>query len=100
MRYLLLACAIALAPMPGFAQHKHDHETTAVHQGTGVVTKVDKAAGRVTLKHDPINSLNWPSMTMAFHVREKAMLDKLAPEQKVAFEFVQQERRYVITSIK
>jgi Cu(I)/Ag(I) efflux system periplasmic protein CusF len=99
MRYLLLACALALAPMPALAQHKHDHETTAVHKGTGVVTKVDKAAGRVTLKHDPIRSLNWPTMTMAFHVKDKAMLDKLAAEQRVEFEFVQQDKRYVITSI-
>jgi Cu(I)/Ag(I) efflux system periplasmic protein CusF len=90
MKYLLLACALALTSPLALAQHV----------GTGVVTKVDKAAGRVTLKHDPIQSLNWPAMTMAFHVKDKAMLDKLAAEQKVEFEFVQQDRRYVITSIK
>ena len=28
--------------------------------------------------HDPIKSLNWPTMIMAFGVKDKAMLDKLA----------------------
>lgn len=69
-----------------------------VHKGTGVVTKVDK--DKVTIKHDPIRSLNWPAMTMAFAVKDKAMLDKVAKDKKVEFEFVQQGQRSVITSIK
>lgn len=72
----------------------------AVHRGTGVVTNVDRKGGKVTLKHDPIKSLNWPTMTMAFTVKDKAMLDKLAKDKKVEFEFVQQGQQFVITSIK
>jgi Cu(I)/Ag(I) efflux system protein CusF len=71
-----------------------------VHKGTGVVTNVNRAGGKVTLKHDPIKSLNWPTMTMAFAVKDKAMLDKLAKDKKVQFEFVQQGQQFVITSIK
>ena len=71
-----------------------------VHKGSGVVTNVDRAGGTVTLKHDPIKSLNWPTMTMAFGVRDKAMLDKVAKDKKVEFEFVQQGQQFVITSIK
>jgi Cu(I)/Ag(I) efflux system protein CusF len=71
-----------------------------VHKGTGVVTNVDRADGKVTVKHDPIKSLNWPTMTMAFAVKDKAMLDKLAKDKKVEFEFVQQGQQFVITSIK
>jgi Cu(I)/Ag(I) efflux system periplasmic protein CusF len=70
------------------------------HKGTGVVTNIDRAGGKVTLKHDPIKSLNWPTMTMAFAVKDKAMLDKLAKDKKVEFEFVQQGQQFVITSIK
>ncbi len=72
----------------------------ASHKGTGVVTNIDRAGGKVTLKHDPIKSLNWPTMTMAFAVKDKAMLDKLAKDKKVEFEFVQQGQQFVITSIK
>jgi Cu(I)/Ag(I) efflux system periplasmic protein CusF len=71
-----------------------------VHKGTGVVTNVDRAGGKVTLKHDPIKSLNWPTMTMAFGVKDKGMLEKLAKDKKVEFEFVQQGQQLVITSIK
>ena len=71
-----------------------------VHKATGVVTNVDRAAGKVTLRHDPIKSLNWPSMNMAFAVKDKAMLDSLAKDKKVQFEFVEQGGQFVITSIK
>jgi Cu(I)/Ag(I) efflux system protein CusF len=71
-----------------------------VHKGTGVVTNVDRSAGKVTLKHDPIKSLNWPTMTMAFAVKDKAMLGSLSKNKKVEFEFVQQGDQFVITSIK
>jgi Cu(I)/Ag(I) efflux system protein CusF len=70
------------------------------HKGTGVVTNIDRAGAKVTLKHDPIKSLNWPTMTMAFTVKDKVMLDKLAKDKKVEFEFVQQGQQFVITSIK
>jgi Cu(I)/Ag(I) efflux system protein CusF len=69
-----------------------------IHKGTGVVTKVEK--DKVTIKHEPIKSLKWPTMTMAFTVKDKAMLDKVAKHKKVEFEFVQQGQQFVITSIK
>jgi Cu(I)/Ag(I) efflux system protein CusF len=69
-------------------------------QATGVVKGIDAAKGVVMLKHDAIKSLKWPAMTMEFGVRDKKLLDGLKPEQKVAFEFVQEKSGYVITSIK
>ena len=72
----------------------------AVHKATGVVKKVDPKAGTVTLSHNPVKSLNWPAMTMGFTVKDKALLDKLAVDKKVEFEFVQQGKDYVITSVK
>jgi Cu/Ag efflux protein CusF len=39
-----------------------------------VVKAVDNAQGTVTLAHDPIKSINWPSMTMEFKVRDKTLL--------------------------
>ena len=95
MKRVLLAALLAL-PMTLGAQMKG----VDMHKGTGVVTSIDRAGGKVTLKHDPIKSLNWPAMTMAFGVKDKAMLDKLAKDKKVEFEFVQQGQQFVITSIK
>jgi len=70
------------------------------HQGTGVVKGVKPDKGAVTLKHDPIKSLNWPGMTMDFNVRDKKLLAGLKLDQKVKFEFVQEKSGSVITAIK
>jgi Cu(I)/Ag(I) efflux system periplasmic protein CusF len=77
---------------------KSEKKAGAVHKGTGVVTKVEK--DKVTIKHEPIASINWPAMTMAFDLKDKALLDKVAKDKKVQFEFVQEGKKNVITSIK
>ena len=52
----------------------------------GEVIKIDKAAGKVTLKHGPIKNLDMDSMTMVFRVKDPAMLDKIKAGDKVTFE--------------
>ena len=71
----------------------------AQHNATGVVTRAP-ANGKVTIKHDPVPSLKWPGMTMGFVVKDKAVADKLKPGAKIEFEFVQQGKDYVVTSVK
>lgn len=50
------------------------------------VMKVDKSAGKVTLKHGPIKNLDMDSMTMVFRVADPAMLDKVKAGDRVEFE--------------
>ena len=52
----------------------------------GEVVKVDKSAGKVTLKHGPIKKLDMDSMTMVFRVADPAMLDKVKAGDKIEFE--------------
>ena len=52
----------------------------------GEVVRVDKAAGKVTLKHGPIKKLDMESMTMVFRVADPAMLDKMKAGDKIEFE--------------
>jgi Cu(I)/Ag(I) efflux system protein CusF len=71
----LLATALAVSP--------------AVADGDmvkGEVVKVDKAAGKVTLKHGPIKKLDMDGMTMVFRVADPAMLDKVKAGDKIEFE--------------
>lgn len=72
----------------------------ASHSATGVVTEVDEANSKVTIKHEPIQSLNWPSMTMTFNVKDKTLLEKAKSGEKVQFSFVQSGKDYTITRIK
>jgi Cu(I)/Ag(I) efflux system protein CusF len=72
----------------------------ATHKAVAVVKRIDAANGKVTLSHEPIKSLNWPAMTMAFAVKDKALLQKLAVGNKVDVEFEKQDNAYVITKVK
>ncbi len=71
-----------------------------VHKAAGVVTNVDAAKSKVTIKHGPVQSLDWPAMTMAFSVKDKALLDKLVKDKKVHFEFKEEGKDFVITDVK
>lgn len=70
------------------------------HQTNAVVKAVDVPEGRVTLAHEPVESLNWPAMTMRFSVRERKLFEYLVIGKKVGVEFVQQGSDYVVTRVK
>ncbi len=69
-------------------------------KGTGLIQQIDREKGTVTIKHGPLQELNMPGMTMAFPVKDKAMLSFLRPLQKVEFELTDDGRNYLITAIK
>ena len=70
------------------------------HKGSGTVSKIDAGKGTVTIAHGPVSTMNWPAMTMSFKAKDKALLEKVKPGDKVDFEFVQQGRDYVVTAVK
>jgi Cu/Ag efflux protein CusF len=49
------------------------------------VKKADKDTGKLTIKHGPLNNLDMPGMTMAFKVKEPAMLDRVKTGDQVRF---------------
>jgi Cu/Ag efflux protein CusF len=63
--------------------------TTSAESGqamtVGLVKKVDKAAGKVTISHEPLEHLGMPKMTMVFRVKDPSMLDRLKEGQKIRF---------------
>ncbi|MDP3857731.1 MAG: copper-binding protein [Stagnimonas sp.] len=72
----------------------------ATHKAKAMVKKVDSKAGTVTLAHEPVASLNWPSMTMNFKVKDKMLWSKLGDGKKVDVEFVKDGDDYVVTKVK
>ena len=52
----------------------------------GEVRNIDQAAGKVTIKHGPMPKLDMPAMTMAYRVKDKAMLDHLKSGDKIKFD--------------
>ncbi len=95
-RQALLAAAFAvviapaLAPLPALAQSA---------MADGEVVKIDKAGGRVTIKHNGVPNLGMPPMLMVFHVRDSHMLDDLAVGDRVRFAAERIDGRYTITAL-
>lgn len=55
-------------------------------KGHGKVVDVDAKSGHVTLNHQPIEVLGWPSMTMGFKVKDSKELGKLKAGDEVEFD--------------
>jgi Cu(I)/Ag(I) efflux system protein CusF len=70
------------------------------HRGAGTVESVDLGKGTVTIAHGPVASMSWPAMTMTFKAKDGKILGAVKPGQKIAFQFIQQGRDYVVTSVK
>ena len=51
----------------------------------GEVTKVDKDAGKITIRHGELKDLGMPGMTMVFHVKDTAMLEQVKAGDKIRF---------------
>lgn len=51
----------------------------------GEIRKVDTAAGKLTIKHGPLENLGMDGMTMAFKVKDPAMLSQVKTGDKIDF---------------
>lgn len=65
----------------------------------GEVRRLDLEAGKVTLRHGDIKSLDMPPMTMVFHV-DKALLAQLKVGDKIRFKAVHEAGKYTVTDIQ
>ena len=74
--------------------------TQASALADGEVRKVDKDAGKLTIKHGPIPSMDMPPMTMVYRVRESAMLDTVKPGDKIKFDAQEVGGQYVVIKLE
>jgi len=66
----------------------------------GEVRKVDKAAGKVTLRHGPIPNIDMPPMTMVFQVKDATLLDRVKAGDKVKFAAEKDGSSYTVTAME
>lgn len=57
------------------------------HPVAAEIKKIDDKAGKVTLKHQPIENLGMPAMTMAFPVKNRASLKNFKEGESVSVTF-------------
>lgn len=82
---LLLACGVGAQPPA---------------ESEGVVRKVDRKMGKVTLRHGQIQNLDMPPMTMVFTVPEPKLLEGLKQGDKVRFVADQKDGTYIVSRIR
>jgi len=51
----------------------------------GEVKQVNKATGKLTIKHGPLANLDMPAMTMVFKAKDPALLDGVQVGDKIEF---------------
>ncbi|GBD49716.1 copper-binding protein [Methylopila sp. Yamaguchi] len=67
----------------------------------GTVKKIDEAAGKITLDHGPIKSLDMEDpMTMVFKAADPAMLKSVKAGDKVTFEAERVNGQITVTKIR
>jgi Cu(I)/Ag(I) efflux system protein CusF len=102
---VLLAAAgiLPAAAQTSEADHAAHHPTAAAPAAdltSGEVRRIDKAGGKVTLKHGEIKNLDMPGMTMVFQVRDVALLDAVKVGDKVRFHVEKQGSAFVVTDMQ
>jgi Cu/Ag efflux protein CusF len=67
----------------------------------GQVTKIDQSAGKITIKHGPIKSLDMnEGMTMVFRVQDAGMLKQVKAGDKVKFSAERVNGALTVTKIQ
>ena len=75
-------------------------DTAALPWATAEVRRIDKAAGKVALKHGEIKNLDMPPMSMVFQIKDPGQLDALQVGQKVRFQAVLDKGAYWVLKIE
>ncbi|MDT8840135.1 copper-binding protein [Paraburkholderia fungorum] len=66
----------------GSAKQAGDAKNSMSH---GEIKKVDTAAGKLTIKHGPLENLGMDAMTMVFKVKDPAMIAQVKVGDKIDF---------------
>ena len=75
-------------------------DLSAHRMSEGEVRKVDNAAGKLTLRHGPLENVDMPAMTMVFRVRDPAWLQRLRVGDKVRFVARRVDGKLTVTALE
>lgn len=84
---------------PAVRQPPQNAQSTPA-MATAEVRKIDKEAGKITLKHEAILSLDMPPMTMVFRAADAKLLDVIKTGDNVRFAAEKIGGQYTVTRIE
>ena len=93
------APAFADNEYPGPAETHAGHGAASSQMTDGLVKKVDKSAGKLTLSHGPLPN-GMPAMTMVFRAAEPGMLDQVKAGDKIRFAVEKVGGALTVTSLE
>lgn len=105
-RNLLIALAVGLglgaSPVAAHEDHNHTAQAQVPQSadGVGVVRAVDARNNRVTIAHEPMPTLGWPAMTMAFQVHSADLLTNVAVGNRVNFTLVNHNGQPMVSALQ
>jgi Cu(I)/Ag(I) efflux system periplasmic protein CusF len=108
-KILAIACLTLGASLAATAsaQHAGHHPAATAGQAKTMtdmaeaeVRRVDKAGGKVTLRHGELKQLDMPPMTMVFEVKDKAMLESIKAGDKVKFKAMDDNGKLFVTEMR
>ncbi|MBR8272871.1 copper-binding protein [Burkholderia cenocepacia] len=80
------AASYAAGDMAGMDMSANAKQGAAVSRMShGEIRKVDTAAGKLTIKHGPLENLGMDAMTMVFKVKDPAMLARVKVGDTIDF---------------
>ncbi|KQV58077.1 MULTISPECIES: copper-binding protein [unclassified Duganella] len=82
---LAVACAAATSALAQHTVTDHAQPAVVADSADGEIKKVDKASGKLTIKHGELKNLGMGAMTMVFRAKDAAMLDQVKAGDKVRF---------------
>lgn len=98
---ILLAASLMLSSVANAnAQAAPSSADAPSAMSTGEVKRVDKTAGKVTIKHGPLDNLNMGAMTMVFRAADPAMLEQVSVGDKVRFVAEQPNGQLTVTKLE
>ena len=100
VRLVLLAGSLCALTAQAQMEAVQAQESVSADWTAGEIRKIDKAAGKLTIRHEDIKNLNMPAMTMVFTVKDKAMLDGFNIGNKIQFMVVQSQGHLMLTDLK
>jgi Cu/Ag efflux protein CusF len=97
----VFAAALALSSVSGaHAQAARTDAAAPNAMSEGEVRKVDKSAGKITIKHGPLQNLGMDAMTMVFRAKDQAMLDQVKAGDKIRFVAEQLNGQLTVTRLE
>lgn len=77
----------------------HPVHATGASLSEGLVRKVDRENGMITIRHGELKNLDMPPMTMAFRVKSASMLDQVKAGDRIRFKAKKVAGELVVTQI-